>query len=1008
VFVNFSVKDGLPTKFIYSAAQDKKGYMWFGTASGLYRYDGHLFKAFRSTADIPGRTIANILQTVATDDAGNLWLGSLNTLQWYNPVSNTFWTPDYKKPMVKKLCDAYTRCITKGSNGVMWLATTGDYFYKFNPSDSSFTHFGPAYPSSASIVCIRLMEAAGHIWAVHKEGLYEFSYEGTLLGFYPCKNNDLTNGCHNKEQNHFWLSTSLSGVFKFSLTEKKYEPLVIKSGQFINTHLFCIVQGNNRELYMGGYPFFKIDIAAQKLYAPSTNKENEYNLGVTKVVELFFDREQNLWLCSHNGLSMMPWQNGRVKTIPLKDRLQGNLVEPQGAFGVPGTNNLLVLGTNTVGLLYYDAQQDTLFTVPNRTAPGKAISGLVEAPDGTMFLSDDTHFFKFLPVERKLVPHSLKDQQGKDISKVWRSTCNGNGMLFIGTTGNGFYTWQYPAGKLIHYNKWDIDPASETKEDNELYPVLTDSKNSTWFTSNSGVYQYQPSENKYLHHAFKEQPGVTLPGRTSSVAEDNAGHYWISTISNGLYEMWFEGGREILKNYTIASGISLPSDYNLKIKKDKNDGSLWINNLNGLLHFNPATRKVMSIFDKQNGFSGDGGGYTFSITPQNTLARLFYGSMDLIDLNRYTWNTHIPEISFNSVKIMDREMVGAELAKNPYLAVDHQDAFLRFEFTALLFNNGNRNQYAYMLSGADKDWIYSGTQNSVAYSGLKPGTYYFRVKAANNDGIWGPEKKIEIRIKPPFYTTWWFIALCIAAIAFLFFGWNRYKINQARREEKLKASFAKQIAETEMKALRAQMNPHFIFNSLNSIQKYILKNENFQASQYLTRFSRLIRLILDHSNQNTILLSSELDLLKLYVEMESLRFDNKFDYSIRADENINAETLELPSMLIQPFVENAIWHGLLHLERRGKLDIHFARDGNNLTVTIDDDGVGRAKAGELKSKQVLKKKSYGMQITEDRIEIINRTQHINATCEIIDKTDATGQALGTTVRLTIPVKPLKT
>lgn len=983
--------------------------MWFGTGTGLYRYDGHLFKAFRSTADIPGHTIANILQAVATDDAGNLWLGSLNTLQWYNPVSNTFWTPDYKKPMVKKLCDAYVYCITKGSNGVMWLATNRDYFYKFNPADSSFTHFGPAYPSSASKICIRVIEAGGHVWTVHNEGLYEFSYDGKLMGFYPCKSNNLTNGCYNSDQNCLWLSTGVSGVIKFSLADKKYEPLEIKSGKSVNTYMFCIAQNNNRELYIGGYPFFKIDIAAQKMYTPSTSKENEYNLGVTKVVELFFDREQNLWLCSHNGLSMMPWQNGQVKTIPLTDRLQGNPVEPQGAYDLPGTNNLLVLGTNTAGLLYYDAPQDTLFTLPNTTAPGKAISGLVEAPDGNLFLSDDTHFFKFLPADRKLVPYSLKDQYGNDITQVWRSTANSNGTLFIGATGNGFYTWQYPAGKLMHYNKWDIDPAAETKGDNELYPVLTDSKNNTWFTSNSGVYEYRPSENKYLHHAFKEQPGVTLPGRTNAVAEDNAGHYWISTSSNGLYEMWFEGGREILKNYTIASGIGLPSDYTLKIKKDKKDGSLWINSLNGLLHFNPLTRNVMSIFDKQNGFSGDGGGYSFNITPQNTLARLFYGNMDLINLNTYRWNTHIPEIQFNSVKIMDREVAGPELDKNLYLELGHRDAFLRFEFTALLFNNGNRNQYAYMLSGADKDWIFSGTQNSVAYSGLKPGTYYFRVKAANSDGVWGPEKTIKIRIKPPFYTTWWFIALCIAAIAFLFFGWNRYKINQARREEKLKASFAQQIAETEMKALRAQMNPHFIFNSLNSIQKYILKNENFQASQYLTRFSRLIRLILDHSNQNTILLSSELDMLKLYIEMESLRFDHQFDYTVQTTGSINAETLELPSMLIQPYVENAIWHGLLHKADRGRLDIRFAKDDRgNLIVTIDDDGIGREKAAELKSKQVLKKKSYGMQITEDRIAIINRTQHIHATSEIIDKKDNQGNPTGTTVILTIPVKPLNT
>ena len=210
-----------------------------------------------------------------------------------------------------------------------------------------------------------------------------------------------------------------------------------------------------------------------------------------------------------------------------------------------------------------------------------------------------------------------------------------------------------------------------------------------------------------------------------------------------------------------------------------------------------------------------------------------------------------------------------------------------------------------------------------------------------------------------------------------------------------------------MKALRAQMNPHFIFNSLNSIQKYILKNEHYEASQYLTKFSRLIRLILDHSNQNAISISSELDLLKLYVEMESLRFDNKFDYQIETDPDISTETSEIPSMLIQPYVENAIWHGLLHKEDRGKLTIQFTKkDNHNIIVTIEDNGVGRERSAELKSKQVLKKKSYGIQITENRISIINRVQNINASARITDLKNTDGQACGTRVELYIPIKPI--
>ncbi len=228
---------------------------------------------------------------------------------------------------------------------------------------------------------------------------------------------------------------------------------------------------------------------------------------------------------------------------------------------------------------------------------------------------------------------------------------------------------------------------------------------------------------------------------------------------------------------------------------------------------------------------------------------------------------------------------------------------------------------------------------------------------------------------------------------------------QKKQQELLITS--QQLETAKLDALRSQMNPHFIFNSLNSIENFVLKNDRFQASQYLTKFSRLIRLILDHSNQNTILIRSEIDLLKLYIEMESLRFENKFVYEILGHDIVQADTTEIPSMLIQPYIENAIWHGLLHKETKGRLLLHFKMVGiKRLQVIIEDNGIGRQKAMELKSKQVLKKKSYGMQITADRIDIINRIQQMNASVLIEDLKDTAGNAAGTKVIIEIPLQPL--
>jgi len=222
--------------------------------------------------------------------------------------------------------------------------------------------------------------------------------------------------------------------------------------------------------------------------------------------------------------------------------------------------------------------------------------------------------------------------------------------------------------------------------------------------------------------------------------------------------------------------------------------------------------------------------------------------------------------------------------------------------------------------------------------------------------------------------------------------------------EEILADTKQKMTEIEMHALRAQMNPHFIFNCLNSINRYIVKSDQVTASLYLTKFAKLIRLILDNSNSKNVLLSNELDALKLYIEMEALRFDKKFTYEIVIDEGVSGDCIEVPPLIIQPYVENAIWHGLLHKQSGGHLRVGLLLVNNNLLqCTIEDDGIGRRKAKELKSKTAVSRKSLGMQLTENRISLLNKHAGQHAMIEIIDMEDSSGAAKGTKVILSIPV-----
>ena len=232
----------------------------------------------------------------------------------------------------------------------------------------------------------------------------------------------------------------------------------------------------------------------------------------------------------------------------------------------------------------------------------------------------------------------------------------------------------------------------------------------------------------------------------------------------------------------------------------------------------------------------------------------------------------------------------------------------------------------------------------------------------------------------------------------------RFGVQQIRREEQLKLEFERRLSKVEMGALRSQMNPHFIFNCLNSIDYYILKAETEKASEYLNRFSRLIRLILQNSRKNQVNLKDELEALRLYIEMETLRFQGQFVYTIQIKNGLVPVDHEIPPMLLQPYVENAIWHGLLHSSGIGRLDIILALEGHTLLCVIEDNGVGREYVQEMNANSRLKTRSMGTKITEDRLELFSRLYHNEASVQIIDLKDKGGAALGTRVELTIPVQ----
>ena len=358
----------------------------------------------------------------------------------------------------------------------------------------------------------------------------------------------------------------------------------------------------------------------------------------------------------------------------------------------------------------------------------------------------------------------------------------------------------------------------------------------------------------------------------------------------------------------------------------------------------------------------------------------------------------------NGVKVHDFHFDSVSqwygVPRNLTLAYDNN--YFTIQFLGVTIQSPNKVRYQYKLEGLDENWSALSARSEATYGHVPFGHYTFKVKAMNGDGYWSKELSYPIVVRPPWWRTWWsslIFALVFCGIVYSVF---KYRLNQIHAQHEIELE-RHRAAELEMQALRAQMNPHFIFNSLNSINLFILENDRQRASEYLTKFSRLIRLILHNSREEVIPLEKELEALNLYLELESLRFERRFKYKISVEDNVDVTQVKVPPLIIQPLAENAIWHGLMQKKEEGHLEIKLGKQEETLFCKIIDDGIGRKKAAETKNKFSSGGKSLGMRITANRIANLRNIAEDENQIEITDIVREDGSPAGTEVLLKIPV-----
>jgi hypothetical protein len=322
---------------------------------------------------------------------------------------------------------------------------------------------------------------------------------------------------------------------------------------------------------------------------------------------------------------------------------------------------------------------------------------------------------------------------------------------------------------------------------------------------------------------------------------------------------------------------------------------------------------------------------------------------------------------------------------------------IKINFEALLFNGGGDLSYRYKLSDQD-GWIYT-KENSIVLQKLSPGDYKIHIEVLNVQGDWLKFQPIVFSIDKPFFQKLWFLISCIVIIAGLVFFTVKWRYKKIFEQQRIKSELKINMLELETKVVKAQMNPHFIFNSLNSIQQFILANDNENAHVYLTKFSKLVRRLLESTTTEDISLEDEIDLLNRYIEIESLRFEDSFSYKLQVDPSLKVSSLRIPHMIIQPFVENAIWHGLLHKKGERLLKISFLYLNEQcITCIIEDNGVGCGV-----KNTVVGKTSLAMEFIEKRLKMIDELKHSSCGFKITDKNKSEKKENGTIVDIKIPI-----
>ncbi|TNE59166.1 MAG: hypothetical protein EP344_09110 [Bacteroidetes bacterium] len=1068
-FTYLSKDNGLPHNYCHTALRDSRGFLWFGTQDGLARYDGVRFKVYPYQGDSTGLSASTVLD-LDEDQSGTIWIATVGGgLNRFDPVTETFtWYLNDPLDQVSLPGNDLTNLLID-IDGSIWVGGLSCGLSQLDPATGQCRNFMLA--QNLTTAEDRLLrnsvtdiasdsEDPGALWLAANNGIFRFDKQSGLFRHYPAEApcNDVladTPGV-------VWVATDGGGI---ALVDKAdghwtfFPPLPAEwNRRNLSTNLIAdISRKSEHEFWVAsldlGFGIFDLEAKRYTFF----NTQSKLLAGQThqSANGLYRDPLGLLWVFNtKNGISLLdPASNIFDYTALPGTGCQNTKVnEPRDFAWNASRDELYVVTAGCQGLYVYEpvdrvepvqlsgqSPYRLKYVVPppgggivdfNRVLIGR--NGRVwigASPDGYR-----NSVYEYMPAEKRIRPfrHTdpvlqvLQQYPVNDLAEDY------TGNIWVATTRGGLFRINFQENKIDHFQEGDtfdgtrtqivdlvcFSAQAEVPDSHRPDTIQTQFEQQVWFsTKEAGVFCFYPLLRKFIRYGHQ-------PGSVRGLAEDyvravepgNENGVWVATSSQGLQQIPLGASADaIFPHYTVKDGLAFNSIHRLALSPD---GQLWIATEKGISVFQPAG-KTFNTFDESDGladtylsqkgfrwcsngaiFVGQSKGF-YSIRPE----ALYF-------------NDTPPVLAFTGFDLFGKPYsTGKDLNFAPEIRLEHDQNFFTIHFAALNFSQANRNQYFYQLEGIDPVWVASGNRAEVSYTQVPPGKYQFRVRARNNSGVASEEDLVMfVVIAPAFYQTWWFRLIVVLSLVAGVVGYFRERLNRILKQEAAKNELNRLRslkAELENKAFRAQMNPHFIFNALNTIEALIIEENPDAASALLQKFSKLVRLVLENSLLPQVSLASELEALELYIQLEAIRLDHRFTYRIDVDPGLEIQFFQVPPLIFQPYVENAVLHGLRHLrEREGLLVIRLAPDRITdirgvehavLRGEVEDNGIGREKAAAINARMRIsgKKQSLGMRLTRERIDLLNTPDEHLYTVEI---SDITGEsATGTRVILLLPL-----